>query len=223
MLIEVFTDASMRTFPNGRTFGCSGAISPQINSSIYSIIPDCTNNQAELTAIYLGCRMINDYRDKYDKDNQNAYYLYSDSQFSIKGLTEWLPGWVKSADSNGIYYGSNNKPVKNQNLFNMIAAFVISNNLSIRFRHQAGHINYRNYNMLQKANKKFYTSNGYFLSPDSIYRICYFNDLVDKNTRNKLQEVDDADFPIVKLPNNGGVNMVRYVIPSNISDYMNIK
>lgn len=222
MVIEVFTDASMRTFSSGRSFGCSGAVSPQINSSIYSVIPDCTNNQAELMAIYLGCRLIKKYRDNFDKDNENKYYLYSDSQFSIKGLTEWLPGWVKSADINGVYYGSSNKPVKNQNLFNMVAAYVMNNKLTIRFRHQAGHINYRNYEMVKKANNKFYESNGYFLSPDSIYRICYFNNLVDKITRSKLQKVNDADFPVLKS-NNRGINMVRYVIPPNIKDYMDIK
>ena len=181
-------------------------------------MPDCTNNQAELAAIYLGCKMIRDYRDVYDINNLNEYYLYSDSQFSIKGLTEWLPKWIASADNNGVYYGSNNKPVKNQNLFNMIVVFVVSNKLNIKFRHQAGHVRYKSYKMLQMANKKFYNSNGYFLSPDSIYRICYFNDLVDKNTRKKLQEVNEEDFPRIKLEN--GNDMVRYIIPPNIKDYI---
>ena len=60
MILEVYTDASIKTYPNGRTFGCSGAICPTTGESIYSINPDTTNNKSELRAIYIGVQLIKD-------------------------------------------------------------------------------------------------------------------------------------------------------------------
>lgn len=217
-VLEIYTDASIRTFNNGRIFGCSGALCPTTNESRCIIVPDTTNNRSELLAIYLGVQLANEIINR----NNNIYsqiFIYSDSQFSIFGLTRWINQWLKTIDKNGIMYGSNNKPVKNQELFAMILSYITVNNLNICFRHQAGHVRYTSVKMLAKANETFYKSNGYYLKPEDIYKISYYNDLVDKTTRSKLDGVNPNDYPISTIDQNN--NLVRYIIPKDFKYHLN--
>jgi ribonuclease HI len=50
---------------------------------------DQTNNRAELSAIQLGVKTLED-RGEIDCD----LVIYSDSEYSINCLTSWLPGWM---------------------------------------------------------------------------------------------------------------------------------
>ena len=199
MILEIFTDASIRAFDNGRVFGCSGALCSTTGNSKYVINPDTTNNRSELIGIYLGVQLAHELI----MNNPNVYdeiYLYSDSQFGIFGLTKWIYGWMKTKDCNGVMYGSNGQPVKNQELFVMILNYLSTNNLKVHFFHQAGHVRYSSLKMLQKANETFKRSNGFYLRPEEIYKISYYNDIVDKTSRAKLEGINPNDFINVALP-----------------------
>lgn len=218
MNLEICTDASIRTFENGRVFSCSGAICINNAETSYVISPDSTNSRGELLAIYLGCKLAH----KMVMENPNIFtdiILYSDSQFAIFGLTRWMNSWIKNS-SNGIMYGSNKKPVKNQNLFKSIITYLITSGLVVHMRHQAGHVNYHSNRMLAKANATFKQSNGYLLKPEDIYKISYYNDLIDKSTRDILynESLNPNEYPIMHY--NDEDAMCNYVIPSNYKDFV---
>lgn len=82
----------------------------------------------------------------------------------------------------------------------------------------AGHVRVTSHKMLSLANETFYKSNGYYLKPEDIYKISYYNDIVDTTSRNKLENINPNDYPILS-PNNG-VNMVNVVIPKNFRKYV---
>lgn len=83
----------------------------------------------------------------------------------------------------------------------------------------AGHVRYTSMKMLGKANETFYKSNGYYLRPEDIYKISYYNDIVDKTSRAKLDNINPNEFPII---NNGdSQNMVNYRIPKDFRKYIN--
>ena len=218
MVLEVYTDASIKTFNNGRTFGCSGALCATNGESIYNINPDTTNNRSELIAIYNGVVLVDNIRKKINEPYQ--IHLYSDSQFGVFGLTKWIYGWIKTMDDNGIMYGSNGQPVKNQELFAMILSYLSINKLKVNFHHMAGHVRYTSTKMLGKANDTFNKSNGYYLRPEDIYKISYYNDIVDKTSRAKLDNINPNEFPIA---GNGYdyITMVNYKIPKDFRNYIN--
>lgn len=214
MILEIYTDASMKSYPNGRTFGCSGAICPIEGISVYKINPDTTNNKSELIAILIGIQMANNIIT--NNPIYDEIYLYSDSLFSINGLTKWIYGWVRTLDQNEIIYGSNKEPVKNQQLFYAILTYLSENNLKINFRHQSGHVNYSNAKDLYKANEVFFKSNGYYLSDEDIFKISLYNDIVDKSTRMKLDGLDTNQYPIL----NANAELCRLTFPRSFKKYI---
>lgn len=216
MVLEIYTDASIRTFDNGRVFGCSGALCATNGDSVYTITPDTTNNKSELIAMYNGVILADKIRKEHPEYNE--IYLYSDSQFGVFGLTRWIYGWLKTRDNNGVMYGSNGQPVKNQELFAMILSYLASNRLKIHFRHIAGHVRYTSTKMLNKANDTFYTSNGYYLRPEDIYKVSYYNDIVDRTSRAKLDAINPNEFPI--MDDSNCASMCRYQIPQRFGKFI---
>ena len=211
-VLEICTDASIRTFPNGRVFGCAGALCITTLEQDYLISQDTTNNRSELLGIYLGLKLgkrIMDQRPEYD-----SMVIYSDSQFAVFGLTRWMQGWMKNKDQNGIIYGSNGKPVKNQELFMCILSYITSNQLKVSFKHCSGHVRYTSIKMLRLANETYYKSNGTYLRPEDIYKLAYYNDIVDNSTREYLQKINPDMYPIMDYSNNHNI-MTKYIVPNN--------
>lgn len=206
--LEICCDASIKEFEDKRTFGCAGSVCINTGQEYYTLIPDTTNNRAELIAIYnsvvMAQRIITLNPNLYD-----SITIYSDSKNSVFGLREWMPNWLKKIDSNGILYRYDNKPVENQDLYTMIISYIVLNNLFIKFRHQKGHINYNKQKDLIKAAKIFKQSNGYDLVMDDIYKISFYNALVDENSRCKLFNVDESQYAVL---NENNIQMARYVI-----------
>lgn len=66
--------------------------------------PSTTNNQMELTAVIEGLQALT---------RPCTVDLYSDSQYVLKGLDEWLAGWKR----NGWRRGKERAPVKNVELW----------------------------------------------------------------------------------------------------------
>lgn len=214
MTLEIFTDASIRKFDK-RTFGCSGAIAPLENVAKYTINPDSTNNRSELVAVYLGIQLAIEIRNN-NPTKYTDFYIYSDSQFSIFGLTKWIYGWIRTS-KNGIMYGSNGQPVKNQDLFKMILSYLVLNKIKIHFFHQAGHVKYTNIKALQAANEVFHTSNGFYLRPEDIFKISFYNDIVDKTSRAKLDSINPDEYITI---NKNNMSPIEYVLPKEFKNYV---
>ena len=216
-ILEICTDASIRTFPNGRVFGCAGALCITTLEQDYLISQDTTNNRSELLGIYLGLKLgkrIMDERPEYDR-----MVIYSDSQFAVFGLTRWIQGWMKTKDNNGIIYGSNGKPVKNQELFMCILSYITSNQLKVTFRHCSGHVRYTSNKMLKLANETYYKSNGTYLRPEDVYKLAYYNDIVDNSTREYLQKINPDMYPRMDYSNNYNI-MTKYIVPNNYTEFI---
>ncbi|WP_211248232.1 ribonuclease HI [Brackiella oedipodis] len=69
---------------------------------------DTTNNRMELMAVIEALQALN---------KPSTIELYVDSQYVKKGLTEWLPNWIKKN-----WRTSANKPVKNADLWQKLQA-----------------------------------------------------------------------------------------------------
>lgn len=72
--------------------------------------PETTNQRMELTAVLRGLEALR---------LPCVITLFSDSEYVTKGISEWLPNWA----TNG-WRSSNRKPVKNQDLWILVATLV---------------------------------------------------------------------------------------------------
>lgn len=213
-ILQICTDASLKRFDN-RVFTCSGAVCMNNGQERYIISPDSTNQRGELIAVYVGIKLAHDIM----KGNPGVYdqiHIYSDSAFAVNGLREWMAGWIrKSID--GILYGSNGKPVKNQELFIMIITYCAVYKLPVKMLAQLGHINVQRQNQFDKASSYFSRVNGYI--PKDLVSIQNHNNLVDTNTRNILLSINPDDYPVINT-NTDQKKMCRYIIPENYSLYI---
>jgi ribonuclease HI len=82
-----------------------------------------TNNRMEMLAVIRGLEML---RTSLTVD------LYSDSQYVLKGLNEWMPGWKR-----GNWRTADGKPVKNQDLWQTLDALIVRH--TVRFHWVRGH------------------------------------------------------------------------------------
>jgi len=111
-LIEIYTDG-----------GCSG--NPGPGGWAYVIIRDdvfvsekwgtekqTTNNRMELRAVIAALEALSPEKEKGEK-----IAVYTDSQYVQKGITIWLPEWVKKG-----WKTSDKKPVKNKDLWQRLEA-----------------------------------------------------------------------------------------------------
>jgi ribonuclease HI len=83
-----------------------------------------TNNKMELSAAIEGLRAIK-------ADRPRRVRLISDSEYVIRGLTEWVDGWIAKDWRRG------KKPVKNVELWQELYALTRNHNMS--YEHVYGH------------------------------------------------------------------------------------
>lgn len=72
--------------------------------------PDTTNNRMELLSVIEGLKSL--------KMKSGAVKICSDSQYVIKGMTEWIQGWKSRGWKN-----SQKEPVKNRDLWEQLDHF----------------------------------------------------------------------------------------------------
>lgn len=191
--IEIFPDASLKKFNNNRIVTCAGVLFPKNNMSDWKVLPDSTNNEAELMAVYMAVKMAKKILTTYPEYKDKEIRIYSDSKSAVYGLTRSMTGWLKNIDIYGTIYKCSNEPVKNQELFFKIINYLVDNNLKVKFLHIKGHINYFNNNKIDLANRVFEESNGYKLPNEDMSRICFYNCMVDEYTRRILNTLSEED------------------------------
>lgn len=100
--VTIYTDGGCKPNPGAGGWGVVLLFGDH-KKELSGAEPDTTNNQMELTAAIQGLQALKRPCD---------VILYTDSVYLKKGITEWMPNWVKKN-----WRTSGNKPVKNQNLW----------------------------------------------------------------------------------------------------------
>lgn len=198
---NIFTDASIihrKISYSGETyvyyFGSSGAEiyeGDKMISTYHTVLPHCTNNQSEITAIeyaiHRGCQFAS-------LNNIENINIFSDSKICIYGIREWVFNWIKNMND-GILYNTSGK-VSNQSHFISIIQSVLYYNRPIRFYHIRGHFNSNSFKERKKFNESFMREN-YISVPLDERLINFFikaNDSVDTITRNELKNIQESTF-----------------------------
>lgn len=187
--LNIFTDASITKTIHNETIGCPGAICfENKNLAKFDISRDSTNNISEITAVKLGIELALENRDKFDIVN-----IWSDSQWSIFGLTKWIRSWTNNS-MNYILYNSSGEEVKNQHIFLSIIKLIVDNNLRVNFYHIKGHVDPNNIKSVNHAVDVFYKSNNMRISREKIHHAIIMNNLIDNETRKILLSWRNADY-----------------------------
>lgn len=219
-VLEICCDASMKTYNrkshNERSFGCAGAIALGYDKTLLRVLPDCTNNRAEIYAILLAVKLAHEIMLTYG--DIEDIYIYSDSKFCIYGINVWMDSWLKRQDENGVMYNYEGTPVKNQDIFVEVIDYLIHNNLKVHFRHQKGHTKVTNERHMNKAADCFFDSNGYYVDRETLSRISHYNNIIDEKTRYYLEGINPKDYPKMNL--DLSKRMCRYIIPITYKDYI---
>lgn len=125
MDFEIYTDGSCRGNPGPGGYGA--IIVDNLEGKEYIIkggLKHTTNNIMELTAIIEALEPF--------KGSGATIKLYSDSQYCIKGITEWMSGWIKKGWKN-----ASKKPVANKELW--LAYLEVSEGLDVHYEWVKAH------------------------------------------------------------------------------------
>jgi ribonuclease HI len=107
MSVELFTDGSCNPNPGPGGWGAILRWGGQ-ERELYGGQPNTTNNQMEMTAVLEGLRALK---------RGCVVTITTDSQYVIKGMTEWMDGWVRRK-----WRTATGEPVKNADLWQELVA-----------------------------------------------------------------------------------------------------
>lgn len=129
--LTVYTDGSCNKQKEGG-YGFALVAESEVLETSGGGTSDTTNNRMEMTAVIEPLTALLDEakREEWGLEHLQEVEIISDSQYVVKGVTEWMPGWKKRGWKN-----SANKVVENLDLWkelnNLIQAF---NEINIRIR-----------------------------------------------------------------------------------------
>jgi len=101
-IVEIFTDGACSGNPGPGGYGAILKYHRQVKE-ISGCEPETTNNRMEMTAIIEALRQLK---------RPCKIKVITDSSYIVKGMTEWLPGWVRRN-----WLNSQKKPVLNRDLW----------------------------------------------------------------------------------------------------------
>ena len=150
MLFQVFSDGASfnngykdKTKPQIASCGLVITSEEKIIKKAKKIFPDKTISYAELKGSILVLDLLKkSILDKYDIEKPYKIELYSDSQFVIKGINEWMKNWLKSCNDwkKDIWYNSSGNVVGQYELFREMKLKYLDNpDFDIKFIHIKGH------------------------------------------------------------------------------------
>jgi len=100
--VEIFTDGACRGNPGPGGYGSIIRTRDQQNE-ISGSAKNTTNNIMELTAAVVALKQLKE---------PCEVVLTSDSQYLVKGMTQWIEGWSKKG-----WVTATNQPVKNKDIW----------------------------------------------------------------------------------------------------------
>ena len=121
-MIEIYTDGACRGNPGPGGWAAllrSGTHERELSGAE----TQTTNNRMELTAVIRALEALR---------RPVRARVYSDSQYVCRGITEWLPAWQARG-----WRTADRKPVKNQDLWEQLAALTARH--AIEWRWVRGH------------------------------------------------------------------------------------
>ena len=130
--IKIFTDGSFKKLKNKKILCAYGIFFPNgemPNVSRPFIHEPLTNQRAELYAILKSLRNIIKENKEFDE-----IHIFTDSEYSIKSLTEWYKTWEKNEWKN-----AKKEPVMNQDIIKPIIKIIKNYNGKIKFTHVNSH------------------------------------------------------------------------------------
>jgi ribonuclease HI len=101
-IVEIFTDGACSGNPGPGGYGAVLKYRRQVKE-ISGCEHETTNNRMEMTAIIEALRQLK---------RPCKIKVITDSNYVVKGMTEWLPGWVRRK-----WLNSQKKPVLNRDLW----------------------------------------------------------------------------------------------------------
>lgn len=131
MELVVFTDGSYISNKNIAGYGVYFMGGEIDNLACPFKLAPLTNQRAELYAIYKAVSCI---ASKLTFEKVKSVQIYTDSEYSIKSLTVWLPGWRKNN-----WKTASNKPVKNLDILLKIDTLLTKHKGKIKFTHVRSH------------------------------------------------------------------------------------
>lgn len=100
--VEIFTDGGCKGNPGPGGYGCILKQNDRIKE-IKGGNPQTTNNIMEMTAAIVALKQLRE---------PCEVRLTTDSQYVVKGMTEWMKGWIRNG-----WKTASRQPVKNQALW----------------------------------------------------------------------------------------------------------
>ena len=113
--IEIYTDGACRGNPGPGGWGAL-LISGELRKELSGSEALTTNNRMELLAAIRGLEAL--------KNPGTTARVYTDSQYVIKGISEWVASWKQRG-----WKTADKKPVKNQDLWERLDALAEQHNL----------------------------------------------------------------------------------------------
>tara|TARA_B100000686_G_C16312522_1_gene724078 strand:+ start:247 stop:684 length:438 start_codon:yes stop_codon:yes gene_type:complete len=123
--VEIYTDGCCKGNPGPGGYGCILKYNGRVEE-ITGASPNTTNNIMEMTAAIAALEALKE---------PCQVKLFSDSQYLVKGMTEWIDSWVRRN-----WVNSSNEPVKNQNLWKLLLEMSRIHDITWRWiKGHAGH------------------------------------------------------------------------------------
>lgn len=179
--IQIYTDSSLKNI-NGISYVSYGYIieSSSLNLKIENYyISEGTISFGEMSAIFYSLLKIEELIIKNIIPNYCNIILFSDSEYCIKSLNEWIFGWYNNRNGN-TYLKSDGNPIAHQNLIDNIIRTIISNNIKVKMFHTYGHVN--NFEKIKELKTKFHKA-GLNTNTKLVKQISDYNSVVDCNSR----------------------------------------
>ncbi len=122
--IEIYTDGACKGNPGPGGWGVL-LRSGNTQKELYGGEPSTTNNRMELMAVIQAMEALK---------RPCAVTLYLDSQYVLKGITEWLPGWKAKG-----WKTASKQPVKNAELWRRLDDLLQKGGHVVDWRWVRGH------------------------------------------------------------------------------------
>lgn len=104
-VVEIFTDGACSGNPGPGGYGAVLKFGKKIKE-ISGFEAETTNNRMEMTAVIQALSLL---------ERPCHVRVVTDSTYVVKGVTEWLPGWIKRN-----WFNSHRKPVLNRDLWELL-------------------------------------------------------------------------------------------------------
>ena len=122
--VEIYTDGACKGNPGPGGWGVL-LKSGSTEKELFGGERETTNNRMELMAVIMALEALK---------RPCHVFLHADSQYVLKGMTEWLAGWKAKG-----WKTASKQPVKNVDLWQRLDALVATSGHKIEWRWVKGH------------------------------------------------------------------------------------